>query len=129
MRMRAGTLLGMVALGVLACGDRAPSAEDVVGVYRADLPGIATPGRGVTLELGVGNTAELAIDYRDGGAPVLESGTWSLSPRGEIRVVLARDGLGPVTTDVTFRWAKAALTAIAFDTLRWGGRGFALARE
>lgn len=127
--MRAGTLLGVVALGVLACGDRAPSADDVVGVYRADLPGIATPGRGVTLELGVGNTAQLAIDYQDGGGPVLESGTWSLSPAGEIRVVLARDGLGPVTTDVTFRWARAALTAIAFDTVRWGGRGFALARQ
>lgn len=129
MCMRAGTLLGVVALGVLACGDRAPRADDVVGVYRADLPGIVTPGRGVTLDLGVGNTAQLAIDYQNGGGPVVESGTWSLSPRGEVRVVLARDGFGPVTTDVTFRWAKATLTAIAFDTVRWGGRGFALARE
>src|SRR4030067_734822 len=44
-RMRAGTLLGVVALGLLGCGGGSPSAEDIVGGYRADLPGVATPGR------------------------------------------------------------------------------------
>jgi hypothetical protein len=128
--MRAVTLPGIIALlGLVACAGGAPDAEDVVGVYRAELPGIATPGRAVMLELGTGNTAQLAVDYQDGGGPITETGTWSLSPKGEIRVVLARDGFGPVTSDVTFRWARAMLTAIAFDTLRWGGRGFALARE
>jgi hypothetical protein len=128
--MRAGTLLGVAALGLMACGGGGPpDAGDVVGVYRADLPGITTPGRDVTLDLGQGNTARMAIDYRDGVAPIIETGTWTLSPQGEIRVVLAHEGFGPVTTDVTFRWARATLTAIAFDTVRWGGGGFALARE
>ena len=71
----------------------------------------------------------MAIDYLDGVAPIVETGTWSLSPGGEVRVVLAVGGFGPVTSDVTFRWARTALTAIAFDTVRWGGRGFTLARE
>lgn len=127
--MRAGTLIGFVALCLVGCAEGPPTVEDIVGVYRADLPGTATPGRAVSLELGSGNTAQLAIDYRDGGGPIVETGTWSLSPRGEVRVVLARDGFGPVTSDVTFRWASATLTAIAFDTVRWGGRGFALVRE
>jgi hypothetical protein len=128
--MRAVPLPGIVVLlGLLACAGGTPDADDVAGVYRADLPGVATPGRAVTLELGVGNTARMAIDDQDGRGPMAETGTWSLSPTGEIRVVLARDGFGPVTSDVTFRWARGRLTAIAFDTVRWGGRGFALARD
>lgn len=128
--MRAASMLFCVTLlGVLACGDRPPTPEDVVGRYRADLPGIVTPGRAVTLELRDGNTAEMAIDYLDGIGPVVETGTWSVSPQGEVRIVLAVNGFGQVTSDVTLRWSKAALTAIAFDTLRWGARGFALARE
>jgi hypothetical protein len=126
--MRAGAVLVVLALACPACGGGPPTAADVAGVYHADLPPRGTPGRIVTLELGAGNTAEMAIDYRNGQA-FAETGTWSLSPRGEIRVVLARDGFGPVTTDVTFRWAGGTLTAIAFDTLRWGGAGFALTRE
>jgi hypothetical protein len=128
--MRAVPLPGIVVLlGLLACAGGTPDADDVAGVYRADLPGVATPGRAVTLELGVGNTARMAIDDRDGRGPMAETGTWSLSPTGEIRVVLARDGFGPVTSDVTFRWTRGRLTAIAFETVRWGGRGFALARD
>jgi hypothetical protein len=128
--MRAVTLRGIVALvGLLACAGAPPDAEDVVGTYRGDLPGITTPGRAVTLELGAGNTARMAVDDQTGLGPTVETGTWSLTSKGEIRVVLARDGFGPVTSDVTFRWAHEMLTAIAFDTLRWGGRGFALARD
>jgi hypothetical protein len=127
--MRVGTVIGLVALGLVGCAKGPPAVDDVVGTYSADLPGTATPGRSVTLELGAGNTAWMAIDYQDGVGPIVETGTWSLSARGEVRVVLARDGFGPVTSDVTFRWADATLTAIAFDTVRWGGRGFALVRE
>jgi len=127
--MRAGTLIGLMTLGLVACGDGPPTVDDVAGVYRAELPGTVTPGRAVSLELGAGNTAQMTVDDREGRGPVVETGTWSLSPRGEIRVVLARNGFGPVTSDVTFRWARATLTAVAFDTVRWGGRGFALVRE
>jgi len=128
--MRVATLIGLTALALVACGGGSPTSEDVVGVYQADLPGTAAPGRAVRLELNTGNVARMAVDYQDGTAPVAESGTWSLSPRGEVRVVMAREGgFGPVTSDITFRWARTTLTAIAFDTLRWGGRGFALVRE
>jgi hypothetical protein len=128
--MRAAAMWScLILFGVSACGDRPPTPADVVGTYRADLPGRATPGRAVTLELRDGNTADMAIDYQDGIGPIIETGTWSLSPKGEVRVVLAVGGFGPVTSDVTFRWTKAALSAIAFDTVRWGGRGFTLVRE
>jgi len=128
--MRVATLIGLTTLALVACGDGTPTPDDVVGAYRADVPGTAVPGRAVRLELDTGNVARMVIDYQDGTAPVAEAGTWSLSPRGEVRVVMAREGgFGPVTSDITFRWARTTLTAIAFDTLRWGGRGFALVRE
>jgi hypothetical protein len=127
--MRAGTLLGIAVVGAVACGGGAPAADEIVGVYHAALPAPSAAGRAVTLELDVGNAARMATDHLNGSAPIVESGTWSLNERGEVRVVLARDGFGPVTSDVTFRWSKATLTAVAFDTVRWGGRGFALVRD
>lgn len=129
--MRAALILGcLAAVGAAGCADRTPTATDVVGVYRADVPATELiPARSVTLRLEAGNAAELSVGPAGAETPLLEAGTWSLNPRGDIRVVLARDGFGPVSNDITFRWARRTLTAVAFDTLQWGGRGFALSRE
>jgi hypothetical protein len=100
-------------------------------VYRADVPGTdLVPARAVSLRLDAGNAAEMSVGPVGAGAPSVQTGTWSLNARGDIRVVLAReDGFGPVSSDITFRWARRTLTAVAFDTLQWGSRGFALSRE
>jgi hypothetical protein len=130
--MRAALVLGcLVVIGAAGCADRTPSATDVVGVYRADVPGTdLVPARAVSLRLDAGNAAEMSVGPVGAGAPSVQTGTWSLNARGDIRVVLAReDGFGPVSSDITFRWARRTLTAVAFDTLQWGSRGFALSRE
>jgi hypothetical protein len=120
--------LALAVAGQWACGERPPSADDVVGTYSAELPATSGPGRNVTLDLVQGNVATMRVAFADGRPPVEEAGTWSLSPAGEVRVVLARDGFGPVTNDLTFRLARSTLTAIAFDTVRWSAKGFSLAR-
>lgn len=125
-----GVLLGcMAVIGLLACSDRSPTPADVVGVYGAELQGDEGTGPVVTLDLRPGNAASMTLDFGETGVSRSETGTWALGPRAEIRVVLAREGFGPVTSDVTYRWTRTALTAVAFDTLRWGARGFTLARE
>jgi hypothetical protein len=129
--MRPALVLGcLAAIGALGCADRTPTVTDVAGVYRAEVPATdQIPARTVTLRLDAGNAAEMSVGPVGVPAPSLEAGTWSLNPRGDIRVVLARDGFGPVSSDITFRWARRTLTAVAFDTLQWGSRGFALSRE
>ena len=97
MRNRTIVLMG-VLLALSACGDRPPSPGDVIGTYGADLPAAGpSPARAVTLSLAEGNAADMAVAYDSGGNAYTETGTWSLGPRGEVRVVLARDGLGPVS--------------------------------
>lgn len=121
---------GLVALALAACESGPPTPAEVAGTYRADLP--ATSGaaaRSVLLRLDPSHAAEMSVRGESGAEPLVEVGTWSVAPDGEVRVVLARDGFGPVTSDLNFRWARATLTAIAFDTLRWGPQGFSLARE
>lgn len=129
--MRAALVLGcLTAIGAVGCADRAPTATDVVGVYRAEVPGTdRIPARTVALRLDAGNAAEMSVTIAAAPTASVEAGTWSLNPQGDIRVVLARDGFGPVSSDITFRWARRTLTAVAFDTLQWGARGFALSRE
>ena len=123
----------LVALGVVlvlqGCGDRRPSPSDVVGTYVGDLPAGAAPARSVTLHLAEGNSADMVLAASAGGPSFTETGTWALGSRGEVRVVLARDGFGPVSSDVSFSWARGTLTAVAFDTVQWGSRGFSLTRR
>jgi hypothetical protein len=128
--MRVVFVLGsLVAIGA-ACADRTPDPADVVGAYHADLPATGqTPARSVALRLQAGNAAEMAVTPAGAPGPAVEVGTWSLNARGEVRVVLARDGFGPVSSDILFRWTRGTLTAVGFDTLQWGGRGFALTSE
>jgi len=128
MRNRTIVLIGAL-LTLSACGEGRPSPGDVIGTYAADLPNGAAPARTVTLSLAEGNAADMAVAYDSGGTSYTETGTWSLGQRGDVRVVLARDGFGPVSSDVTFRWTKGTLTAIAFDTVQWGSLGFALKRQ
>jgi hypothetical protein len=128
--MRAVVVAGSLIVLGAACADRAPTAADVQGAYRAELPATdRLPARTVTLRLDAGNAAEMTVTVAGAPRPVVEVGTWSLTPAGDVRVVLARDGFGPVSSDIQYRWARQTLTAIAFDTLQWGGRGFALAME
>jgi len=127
--MRTWTVVVMAAVPMLAaCGSDTPSPQEVVGAYAAEVAGGAGPARTVTLELLEGNAADMKVATPE-SPPVSETGTWSLTPDGEVRVVLARDMFGPVSSDMTFRWARGTLTAVAFDTVRWGGRGFALTRQ
>jgi hypothetical protein len=114
-------------LAASACRDRGPSPEDIVGTYAAELPAEVEPMRTVTLHLAEGNAAELSVAGPD--RTRRETGTWLLGSRGDVRVVLARDGFGPVSNDITFQWSDGTLTAIAFDTVQWGGRGFSLVRQ
>jgi hypothetical protein len=129
--MRAVLVLGcLAAVGAVGCADRTPTAADVVGAYRAEVPATdRIPARTVVLRLDAGNAAEMSVVVAGAPAPVVEQGTWSRNPRGDVRVVLARDGFGPVSSDIIFRWARRTLTAVAFDTLQWGSRGFALSME
>lgn len=129
--MRAALMLGcLAAIGAAGCADRIPTADDVVGEYRAEVPGTdLLSARAVSLQLRAGNAAEMTVGPVGAMTPSVEKGTWSITPRGDIRVVLARDGFGPVSSDITYRWASRTLTAIAFDTVQWGSRGFALSRE
>jgi hypothetical protein len=122
----------VMALGVAAvtgCGDRVPSAADVVGTYSADLTPASGPARRVTLRLEAGNSAEMATEFEGGARTVRETGTWAIAADGSVRIVLARDGFGPVTNDVTFRYATRTLNAVVFDTAQWGHRGFSLGRQ
>ena len=123
----------VVVMGALltlqACGGGRPSPQDVIGTYAADVPVGDATVRTVTLHLVDGNAADMQVAVGQGGASFTETGTWLLSPQGEVRVVLARDGFGPVSSDITFRWTKGTLTAVAFDTVQWGARGFALTRR
>jgi hypothetical protein len=128
--MRNVVTLAGLALACAGCADGPPAVADVVGVYHAQVAATARlPARIVLLRLDSGNVATMEVTEQAGGAPVVETGTWSLTPTGEVRVVVARDQFGPVTNDISFRWARPTLTAIAFDTLQWGARGFALSRE
>jgi hypothetical protein len=129
--MRAALVLGcLTAIGLGGCADRPATVNDVVGVYRAEVPATTlSPARALALRLDAGNAAEMAVSVTGSSEPSIEKGTWRLDERGEIRVVLARDGFGPVSSDITFRWARRTLTAVGFDTLQWGPRGFALRRE
>lgn len=128
MRNRMNVLLGAL-LALSACGEGQPSPADVIGTYVAEIPNGVAQARTVTLSLAEGNAADMAVAYDFRGTSYTETGTWSLGQRGDVRVVLARDGFGPVSSDVTFRWAKGTLTAIAFDTVQWGSLGFALKRR
>jgi 2-C-methyl-D-erythritol 2,4-cyclodiphosphate synthase len=120
--MRAVVVAGSLIVLGAACADRAPTAADVQGAYRAELPATdRLPARTVTLRLDAGNAAEMTVTVAGAPRPVVEVGTWSLTPAGDVRVVLARDGFGPVSSDIQYRWARQTLTAIAFDTLQWGG--------
>ena len=127
--MRSTVVFVLAVSALTACGDRPPSVTAVVGTYAAELPATTGPARTVTLALIEGNRAEMRVQFTDGRPGTQESGTWSLSRSGDVRVVLARDGFGPVTSDLTFRFARNTLTAIAFDTLRWSAKGFSLARS
>jgi hypothetical protein len=122
----------VVALSVTAlagCREHVPSAADVVGTYSADLTPGAGPARRVTLRLEAGNSAEMATEFEGGARTVHETGTWAITADGSVRIVLARGGFGPVTNDVTFRYATRTLNAVAFDTVQWGQRGFSLGRQ
>jgi hypothetical protein len=122
------TLSGL-GLTLPACGDRRPTDAEVVGTYRAGPPADSAAGRRVQLDLAVGNAARMSTDFQDGDAPILETGTWTVGPDGSIRVVLARNGFGPVTTDVRFRLTAPVLAAVAYDTARWGPGGLSLRRD
>lgn len=125
---RPAMLCALVLLGLSGCADRAPTPDNVPGMYRGEVPAPDGAVRLVRLRLNPGNAAEMAVTVGGDTVPV-QSGTWSLNARGEIRVVLAEGGFGPVTSDIAYRWTRGTLNAIVFDTLRWGTRGFALARE
>lgn len=128
--MRVVFVLGFLIVIGAACADRAPDPADVVGAYHAALPADErSPARTVALRLDAGNAAEMAVTAAGAPGPAVEVGTWSLNAKGEVRVVLARDGFGPVSSDILFRWTRGTLTAVGFDTLQWGGRGFALTSE
>jgi hypothetical protein len=116
----------LVAVG---CGERVPAASDVIGTYSADLAPPSGPPRRVTLRLESGNSAEMATEFAGDASTVRETGTWAIAADGTVRIVLARGGFGPVTNDVTFRYASGTLSAVAFDTLRWGSQGFSLRRQ
>lgn len=127
--MQNWTVMAMaVVLALPACTSEKPSAQNVIGAYGADVESGSGPARTVTLHLLEGNAAEMQVATPE-GRPVSETGTWSLNAEGEVRVVLARDAFGPVSSDITFRWASGTLTAVAFDTVQWGARGFALSRQ
>jgi hypothetical protein len=128
MRNRTSLLIG-VLLTLSACGGGKPSPTDVVGTYAAEIPSGVSPARSVTLSLAEGNTADMVVVEGSGDTAYTETGTWLVGPRGDVRVVLARDGFGPVSSDLTFRWVKGTLTAVAFDTVQWGALGFALKRQ
>ncbi len=113
-----------VALVLAGCGTErgTPQEADVVGTYSTTIQGPAGAVRDLTLTLAPGNVADLRSVSAPGapGAPVVETGTWTVAPGRQVRVVLARGGLGAVTTDVTFRLQGARLTAAIEDSVRWG---------
>jgi hypothetical protein len=124
-----GARLWRAALAVAAAAcSRPPTESDVVGTYRVVTTGNAL-GQTVTLDLAPGNVARMNTLEQGADAPFAEQGTWTIAEDGTVRVVLARDGLGPVTTDTRFRLDDAALVAVAYDTARWGPGGFALRRD
>jgi len=123
------TVLGLCMCAAAACGERAPSASDLVGTYTADLAPESGPARRITLRLEAGNGAEMATEFPGDARTVRETGTWAIASDGAVRIVLARAGMGPVTNDVTFRYSSGTLSAVAFDTLRWGPHGFSLRRQ
>ncbi|MDH3497560.1 MAG: hypothetical protein OER21_12430 [Gemmatimonadota bacterium] len=110
-----------VAVVLAGCGaERGMLQEaDVVGAYSATFPGPSGAPRDFTLTLAPGNVADL-MSVSAPGVPVVETGTWTVAPGHQVRVVLARGGLGAVTTDVTFRLRQARLTAATEDSVRWG---------
>jgi hypothetical protein len=123
------TVLALCMCTAAGCGERAPSASDLVGTYSADLAPESGSPRRITLRLEAGNSADMATEFPGDARTVRETGTWAIAPDGTVRIVLARAGMGPVTNDVTFRFSSGTLSAVAFDTVRWGPHGFSLRRQ
>jgi hypothetical protein len=125
------SFLIVLMLGSLtACADRGPAVReaDVVGTWVAQLPVAADSGRALALTFQSGNAAELRIE--SAGAPSRnEAGTWTVRADGSVHVLLARDPLGPATTELTFRLAGGKLSAVGLDSTRWGSAGLTLARQ
>lgn len=126
---RLAMLLPLAVVLTVGCGPSTPTAANVVGTYSADLAPQTGPARRVTLRLADGNGAEMVTEFESGAPTVRETGTWAIDAEGDVRIVLARGGFGPVTNDVSFRYTRATLTAVAFDTAKWGSQGFALRRQ
>ncbi len=50
-----------------------------VGFYKGFLPAASSPGRDITLLLGIDDQASLQTDFLNGEPPIVESGTWTVA--------------------------------------------------
>jgi putative lipoprotein len=95
------------------------SAGGMVGDYTSSLPSSSSPGREISLRLGLDGTAEIRTDQLNEQPPIVQTGRWeALGPDrasvtvGEDAMILQRQGF--------------SLIAEEFDRTRWGTRELAL---
>lgn len=103
-----------------------------VGTYQATLPAASSPGREMSLRLRLDNTAELSSDYRNGHAPIVETGTWQDNKDGAASVSLTGQAGGVVyeaPVVLTFRLDGNTLTAVEYDKTLYGSEGITLKRQ
>jgi heat shock protein HslJ/uncharacterized lipoprotein NlpE involved in copper resistance len=103
-----------------------------VGTYQASLPAASSPGRDMSLSLKLDNAAELSADYRNGEAPIVETGTWQDNNDGTATVSLTGQAGGVVyeaPVVITFRLDGSTLTAVAYDQTLYGSEGITLERQ
>lgn len=103
-----------------------------VGAYQATLPAASSPGREMSLTLRLDSTAELSSDYRNGEAPVVETGTWQDNGEGTATVSLTGQASGVVyeaPVVLTFQLNGSTLTAVEYDRTLYGSEGITLKRQ
>lgn len=103
-----------------------------VGTYQASLPAASSPGREMSLGLKLDNTAELSSDYRNGEAPIVETGAWQDNNDGTATVSLTGQAGGVVyeaPVVITFQLNGSILTAVAYDPTLYGSEGITLERQ
>jgi hypothetical protein len=73
-----------------------------LGYYKAFLPAASSPGRDITLLLGINDLATLNTDFLNGEPPVLETGSWAVTD-GIVSVSLGDTPLTLELVDGTLR--------------------------
>ncbi|MDR0463258.1 MAG: META domain-containing protein [Pseudomonadales bacterium] len=106
------------------------SMSNIVGIFEAELPAAAGPGRLLTLEFADDQSVVFMQDYQNNMPAIVETGVWNFVGNRAISVALNMRGDAYLEEEVlmTFAYDNGRLTLLDHDVATFGSDGLVLTR-